>query len=169
MKKLIAIIDAISNVTGNFFAYLIYVLMGVVVYEVAARKLFNAPTSWVFDMTGYLGGAFFLPGFAFCMLKRGHVRIDVIEQKFSQKIRYILRIVTFFVFFLPFALGLFYAGWHYAGKAWEILELGQSAWKPPVYIPKTLIPVGFGLLLMQGVSNFLKDLIEMKEGRSHES
>ncbi len=84
------------------------------------------------------------------------MRVDVISAKFPPRLRRWLEIVCFFIFFLPFALGLFYAGLDYAVKSWLSGELGQSSWKPPLYWIKPILPLGFGLLLLQGIANILK-------------
>ncbi|KIX11013.1 TRAP transporter small permease subunit [Dethiosulfatarculus sandiegensis] len=156
MDKFIRLIDQLNRLVSKSFCYLIYALIGVVIYEVVARKVFASPTTWAFDMTGYLGSAFFISGLGYCMLHNAHVKIDVIANMLPKNIRDVLNILTMLVFFFPFVLGVFYAGFDYAAKSWITGELGTSSWKPPVYIPKTLIPFGFGLLLLQGVSNFIK-------------
>ena len=155
-KSPLRLIDELNVSVSKVFCYLIYALIGVVIYEVVARKVFASPTTWAFDMTGYLGSAFFISGLGYCMLEDGHVKIDVIVNKFPDNTKKALKMITMLIFFFPFAMGVFYAGLDYAAKSWASGELGTSSWKPPIYIPKTLIPFGFGLLLLQGISNFVK-------------
>ncbi len=79
-------VDRLNTQVGKWASYLIYGMTGVVVYEVIARKVFSAPTSWAFDLTVYLGGAFFLLGFGYCLFLDNHVRVDVISAKFPPRL-----------------------------------------------------------------------------------
>jgi TRAP-type mannitol/chloroaromatic compound transport system permease small subunit len=130
----------------------------VVGYEVLMRKVFMAPTEWAFDMTVYLYGAHFLLGFGYTLLHKGHVRVDVIYQQFPSRARLWLRIVTSLLLFVPFVSLLAYASWDYALESWAQFERGQSTWRPPVYLVKSVMPLGVTLLLAQGISNLAADL-----------
>lgn len=153
-----SLIDTINERFGYVVALLILPMAGVTCYEVFLRRLFNAPTEWAFDVTIYLYGAHFILGFGYCMLYDRHVRIDVIAQQFPQKVQTWFRVITFFVLFLPFVLALSWAAIDYAVESWGQWERGQSTWRPRLYLIKTIMPIGVLLLLLQGVSNQIKDI-----------
>jgi TRAP-type mannitol/chloroaromatic compound transport system permease small subunit len=169
MTKLIQYIDTLNRYTGHYVKYLILPLTLIVLYEVCCRRLFNSPTSWAFDMTTYIFGAYFILGLGYVELHDRHIRIDVISQQLPQKVQTWLRILTFPAFFVPFIAALTWAGVELASDSWAMWEHGQSAWRPPIYPVKTILPIGAFLLLLQGFSSFVKDIRKLKSGGGHES
>jgi TRAP-type mannitol/chloroaromatic compound transport system permease small subunit len=159
-------VDRFNQRFGEIISYLILAIIAIVVYEVVMRKLFRAPTEWAFDVTIYLYGTHFVLSFGYCLLHRGHVRVDVIYQQFRPSVQTWLRIVTFFLLFLPFVGFLTFASWDYAIESWMQLERGQSTWRPPIFIVKSMMPIGMTLLLLQGVSNMVADIRMAKQKRT---
>jgi len=162
MKKFVRAVDAFTAFTGKWFALLILPMTFVVMYEVVARKMFHAPTRWGFEMTVYLYGAHFMLGMAVTYLYDRHVRIDVIVTALPQKVQIWLRILTFLFIFVPFVAALTYGSVLYAGHSWAIGEHSWSAWKPPLYPFKTVMPVAMFMLLIQGFSTFIRDIYKLK-------
>jgi len=162
MKKIARVINAANDTMGRFFSLLILPLIFVVMYEVIARKIFHAPTSWGFELTIYIYGTHFMLGMAYTLLLDRHVRIDVIVMQLSEKIQLWLRIITFVIIFIPFVGALTYAAIVFAAESWSILELSSTAWKPPIYPFKTIMPIAMLLLLAQGVANFIRDIYKLK-------
>lgn len=162
MKAFVRAVDAFNNFFGRYVALLIVPLVFVVTYEVVARKIFASPTVWAFEMTVYLYGAHFLLGSSYTLLYDRHVRIDIIAQHFPLRVRTWLSIITFVVVFLPFVGCMCYAAVLYAAHSWAMWEHSWSAWKPPLYIYKTVMPVGLILLLVQGIANFIRDIYRLK-------
>lgn len=162
MKKFVRTIDAVNEFLGRWIALLILPLIFVVVYEVVMRRGFASPTTWAFEMTVYLYGAHFMLGAAYTHLHDRHVRIDIIVQQFPEKIRLWLNIITFWIIFLPFVGCLSYAAVKYAAHSWIVLEHSWSAWKPPLYPYKTIMPVALIMLLIQGIANFIRDVYRLK-------
>jgi len=162
MKGFVRAVDAFNDFVGKYVALLIVPLILVVAYEVVARKVFQSPTVWAFEMTVYLYGAHFLLGAAYTLLYDRHVRIDIIAQRFPLRVRLWLSVITFIFVFLPFVGCMSYAAVLYAAHSWALWEHSWSAWKPPLYIFKTVMPVGLILLLVQGVANFIRDIYRLK-------
>ena len=162
MDRFLAMIDGVSEWTGRASSYLILPMVGVVIYEVAMRRLFNAPTTWAFDMTTYLYGVHFMLGLGYVMLYDRHVRIDVIAQSFPPKVQLWLRIITFWLLFFPYIFALSYASIEFALDSWAMWEVGQNSWRPPIYPVKTFMPIAVIILLFQGFSNFVKDARTLK-------
>lgn len=162
MKQFVRAVDKFNDFCGKWIALLILPLIGVVVYEIIARRVFGAPTSWAFEVTVYFYGAHFMLGAAYTHLHDRHVRIDVIFQQFSPKIQIWLNLFTFMFIFLPFVGGLSYAATMYAAHSWAVWEHSWSAWRPPLYPYKTVMPVAMIMLLMQGIANFVRDMYRLK-------
>jgi len=165
MRKLHQWIDNINNAVGKGASYLIIVTALIVLFEVFMRYLFNKPTLWALELTTFTYGAYFMLGAGYVYLLRKHVHIEIVEQRFSDRVRAILRIITFWVIFLPFVGSMFLRSIFYASKSWSMWERAWTAWAPPLFPIKTIMPVAFLLLLLQGFSNFLKDVEYLKGGK----
>ncbi len=162
LKKFVAFADKLNIVVGVMAAQIVILLTFIVVYEVVRRKVFNSPTSWAFEFSTFLYGGMFILGAGYTFYENRHVAIDVVEEKLPVKIRCYMRIVCFFIFFLPFVGALLYSSILYAYHSWATLEHSWSAWRPPIYIYKTVMPVGFFLLFIEGVAKLIRDIFELK-------
>jgi TRAP-type mannitol/chloroaromatic compound transport system permease small subunit len=162
MKTIVRVIDTINEHVGRWVALIILPMIFVVLYEVVARRFFNRPTTWAFELTVWLYGAHFMLAMGYTLLYDRHVRIDIIVLQLPQKVQIWLRVITFIVIFLPFIGALTYASIEYAHNSWSTWEHSWSAWKPPLYPYKTVMPVALILLLIQGVANFIRDIHKLK-------
>jgi TRAP-type mannitol/chloroaromatic compound transport system permease small subunit len=162
LKSFVRAVDAVNHFVGRFTSYLLIPLVLVVCYEVFMRKLFNMPTVWAFEMTIYLYGFHYMMSMGITMRHDKHVRIDILTLQLPQRIQLILRLATFWLIFVPFVGAMLWAGIEYAGKSWMQWEHSWSAWKPPLYPYKTVIPVSLCLLLVQGFANFIRELYQLK-------
>ena len=162
----IKVIDAIANWTGRATAWLIIPMTVAVTWEVAARRFFNAPTIWAFDLTYMLYGTHFMLGTAYTLMRIGHVRTDMLYSNWSIRRQNIIDAIGYFFFFFPAMILLFYFGWQEASHSWSIGETSDaSPWRPIVYPFKTVIPLTALLLLVQGVGELLKSLYAIRTGR----
>lgn len=162
MKKIIHFFDTINEYAGRATSLIVFILLAVVLYEVTARKIFNAPTIWAFDLSYMLYAAMFMLGGAFTLKYRQHVAIDVITSILPRKTQAIIGLVGYLVFFFPFVIIFIYVTGKFALQSWSNLETSQSPWGQPLYHFKTLMPFGFFLLLLQGISEFIKDILIIK-------
>jgi TRAP-type mannitol/chloroaromatic compound transport system permease small subunit len=157
--------DNLSEWSGRIFVWLIIPLTIVVVYEVISRRVFNAPNIWATEVTNYLYGPHFMLAAAFTLLYRSHVSIDIIYGKFSPRTRGILDIITHLVFFFPFCIIVLIQGVVFAQTSWSIHETSESAALTIVPLIKTVIPVTFTLLLIQGLANFIRAIVLVAKGK----
>ena len=165
LKTILRGFDRISEWTGRIFVWLIIPLTVVVVYEVIARRVFNAPHIWATEVTNYLYGPHFMLVAAYTLLYKAHVSIDIIYGRYSPRTRGILDIFTYLVFFFPFCAIVFYQGIVFAQTSWSIGETSESAALRIVPLIKTVIPVTFGLLLIQGLANFIRSIMQIVKGK----
>ena len=151
-------IDGLSEWSGRIFVWLVIPLTVVVVYEVVSRRFFNAPNIWATEVTNYIYGPHFMLVAAFTLLYQSHVSIDIIYGRFSPRTRGILDILTHLIFFFPFCIIVFTQGIVFAQTSWLIGETSDSAALRVVPLVKTVIPITFGLLLLQGLANFIRSI-----------
>ena len=165
LKSILKVMDSISEWSGRVFIWLIIPLTLVVVYEVIARRIFNAPHVWATEVTNYIYGPHFMLVAAYTLLHEAHVRIDILYSKFSARTRGVLDILTNLVFFFPFCCIVIYQGIIFAQTSWSIGETSESAALRIVPLIKTVIPVSFGLLFIQGLANFIRSIMLTVRGR----
>lgn len=158
LKTLLKGIDQVSEWSGKIFVWLVIPLTVIVAYEVISRRFFNAPHIWATEVTDYIYGPHFMLVAAYTLLYKAHVSIDIIYQRFRPRVRGILDIFTYLVFFFPFCVIVFQQGIVFAKTSWALGETSESAALTVVPLIKTVIPVTFALVLLQGLANFIRSI-----------
>jgi TRAP-type mannitol/chloroaromatic compound transport system permease small subunit len=150
-------IDAFVRACGMAIAWLILPMVLSLVWEVAARYLFNAPTTWAYDMTFMLYGTFFMLGSAWTLQRAGHIRTDTYYANWTRRTRARVDLACYLVFFFPAMATFAWLGAEYFWKSFQQNErIVTSPWLPIVWPFKFVIPAAAVLLLLQGVSECLK-------------
>src|SRR6266545_2480593 len=117
--RIARVLDAIVRGCGMTIAWLILPMVLSLVWEVTARYLFNAPTTWAYDMTFMLYGTFFMLGSAWTLQRGGHIRTDIYYANWSRRTRAWVDLACYLVFFFP-AMAIFaWLGWEYFWKSYE--------------------------------------------------
>ncbi len=160
-------IDTLSTWTGIVFSYLMIPLTLCVVYEVVTRSL-QHPTIWTFEMSNFFYGAHFMLVAAYGLLMKSHVSIDLVSSRYSRKTQAICSLICYACMYFPFIAVFTYFGFEYSYNSWGMLENSWSAWGPPLYPIKTVIPLTAVLLLLQGISEVIKtiDVLVQEKGVS---
>jgi TRAP-type mannitol/chloroaromatic compound transport system permease small subunit len=156
--KVLKYIDKISEWTGIVSAWIIIPLTFVVVYEVIMRHFFNAPTGWGYDTLWMLYGAQFMIGGAYTLLKKGHVRIDIVYNTLSPRGKLIFDTIVYAVVFSFIMILFTWAGVRFASEAWATNEkLSTTNWFFPSGPIKTVIPIAFFLLSLQSLAELIRN------------
>ncbi|HXH81994.1 MAG TPA: TRAP transporter small permease subunit [Candidatus Tectomicrobia bacterium] len=167
LVRIVRIIDAFSEWTGRLFAWMIIPLMCGTTYEVVARYLFNAPTIWAYDMSYMLYGSHFMLGAGYTLLKGGHIRTDIFYQNWSPRRQGAVDALLYLLFFFPGMIFFFWSGGQEALHSWQMGERSDaSPWRPIVWPLKMVLPVTALLILIQGVSEFIKSSYLALRGRA---
>lgn len=163
--KTIRAIDRFTDSSGTLIALLGIPLVLGITYEVLARYAFNAPTIWAYEVTYQLYGTLFMLGAAYALHKGAHIRTDFFWEKFSPRTKGIIDSVSYVVFFFPALVTLLVISANEAYYAWQIGEVSdQTPWRPVLWPFKTVVPLACLLLIVQGVSEFLKSFYEARTG-----
>jgi TRAP-type mannitol/chloroaromatic compound transport system permease small subunit len=170
MEKVFRVIDKTSEWTGKVASFLMAGLVAAICYDVAMRYVFNKPTAWGFEVTYMVYGAYAMLGVAYCEKLKGHVRMDLVYAKLSERRKAWVDVVCYLVLFFPFLIVLTYkCGEH---TLWSITS-GESSsvsvWRPALGPFKATITFGFILFIFQGLVNFLKTLRVAMGGQPYES
>jgi TRAP-type mannitol/chloroaromatic compound transport system permease small subunit len=150
-------IDRFSIWSGNIIRWLAVILTVVVLYEVVARYLFNAPTIWAFDTAMMVFSVMFLFGAAYVLQIKAHIKVDVIQNMLPRRVQLILDLIYYIVFFFPFLCVMVVFGSKIAISMTIAGEISNtSQWLEPIWPWRWVIPVGFFLLLLQAVAEFIR-------------
>ena len=166
MEKYIYFFESLSIWIGRAFGWCILILTLSVTYEVFVRYVLNAPTVWAFDMMVQMYGALFLMAGPYALAQDAHVRGDVIYRLFSFKTQARIDLTLYILFFFPGILALAYFGYEIAADSWRWKEVScNSPARIQVYFFKSLIPLAGGLLILQGISESMRCIICIRDGK----
>jgi TRAP-type mannitol/chloroaromatic compound transport system permease small subunit len=167
LTAIVNALDRLSEWSGLLFCWLVVPLVAGITYEVFARYMFHAPTIWAYDMTYMLYGSHFMLGAAYTLYKGGHIRTDVFYENWSIRRRGTIDAALYLCLFFPGIALFFWMGLQEALHSWDIREVSDaSPWRPVIYPFKAVIPLALLLLLLQGISEFLKSAYAALTGRA---
>ena len=157
------LIDGIDVAIGKWVAYWGVIAVFFYYYEVVARYVFNSPTNWVHESMFLMFGMQYLLCGAYAYRDDSHVRVDIFYVKFSPRGKAIADIITS-VFFFIFMVTMFWTG---ARFAWDAISLGERSfteWGVQYWPVKLAIPIGAFLMILQGISKLIKDILFLARG-----
>jgi TRAP-type mannitol/chloroaromatic compound transport system permease small subunit len=164
LVRAIRALDAVNEWTGRIVAWLILPLVGIMVYEVVVRHVAR-PTQWAYDLSYMVYGAMFMLGAGYTLLRGAHIRTDFLYQKWPVKTQALVDAACYLLLFFPGIALFLWIGADFAWNSWIRNERTVgSSWMPIIYPLKSVIPIAAGLLLLQGLSEFLKCLHALRTG-----
>ena len=162
-------IDRFSDVSGRLIAISMLILVGIISYEVVMRYFFRAPTIWVYETSFMINGSAFMLGCAYALLKGAHVRTDIFWENYSERRKGIIDLASYLVLFFPTMITLMLISVDDAVRSLEIGERSQeSVFRAPMWPFRSAIPLAALLFMIQGVSEVLKCIYQIRVGREFE-
>ena len=145
VKSFVRSVDKINTVVGIFSMYLVFMMIAILLYEPIARNLFGISSIWAVEMAQFTMAAYYLLGGGFSMILKGHVRMDLLYGRWSEKKKAKVDAITslFLIFYLVFLLIGAYSSIEYAVMYGQ---KNRSAWAP--YMAPIKIIMGIGILMM---------------------
>ena len=168
LNKTISFIDNVNDLIGRVFALAVLLMFVLVLLEVVLRYVFDSPTVWTNELTQMIFGAYVILSGGYILRWGGHVNVDIIFSRLSPKGRALLDMFTF-VFFMCFALMMLIYGGIMAWESMKIWEHSESAWNPPIYPVKLMIPLGALLLILQGLCKLTRDILTLSSRKLEET
>ena len=162
LAELSRFIDRINDWVGRMVGWVTLGLVLVVFVDVVMRYLFR--TSFVFtqEMEWHLFAFIFLIGSGYTLLHDAHVRVDILYQKLGGKGRAWVNLLGVILFLIPGCLLVIITSWKFVQSAWSIMEGSPDPGGIPLrFLIKSCIPVGFSLLLLQGISLGIHSLLQI--------
>ncbi len=162
IKRLCSWIDTLNEWVGRGTGWAALGLVLVVFTDVVMRYLFNKSYVFAQELEWHLFSFIFLIGAGYTLLHEGHVRVDIFYQRYGMRGKAWTNLLGVILFLIPGCLLIIATSWHFAFRALAIGEGSPDPGGIPYrFIVKGLIPAGFSLLLLQGVSLGLHSLLQI--------
>jgi len=173
MERLRAVstaIDRLSDGIGRGVSWLTLAMVVIGGYNAVVRYLgrfvgLGLSSNAYIELQWYLFSLVFLLGGAWALRRNAHVRVDVLYGRFGPRGRAWINLLGTILFLMPFSIFALVVSWPSVRNSWRVWETSPDPGGLPRYPIKAMILVGFGLLLVQAVSEALKQ-IEKKWGEN---
>jgi TRAP-type mannitol/chloroaromatic compound transport system permease small subunit len=161
VKTYVRYVEAVNKVVGKFAMYLVFGMIGVLLFESISRTIFNKPHIWVVEVAQFTMAAYYLLGGGYSMILKGHVRMDLLYGRWSEKRQATTDVFTglFLIFYLVFLLFGAYSSIEYAVMYGQ---RNRSAWAPYMAPIKIIMGTGILLMLLQAIAAWFKDLAKAR-------
>jgi TRAP-type mannitol/chloroaromatic compound transport system permease small subunit len=156
LLHLAGLIDALNERVGRAVYWLVLVMVLVSAGNAVSRKAFDVSSNAFLEIQWYLYAAVFLLAAGYTLKHNEHVRIDVVSARFGARGRAWVDLFGGVFFLLPLTLLVLYFAWPYFLLSWQSQEWSSNPGGLIIWPAKALIPIGFVLLLLQGVAEIIK-------------
>ena len=168
VKRLITAIDILNEYVGRGASYLVLALVLLTAYDVAMRYAFHSGSVGLQELEWHLFALIFLLGAGYTLKHDGHVRVDVVYSaaRLSERHRAWVNLIGTLLFLLPFCVLVMTATWQFVSDAYVFNEHSPDpGGLSHRWLLKAAIPLGFGLLLLQGIAEALRSWLLIAEPR----
>ncbi len=158
-------IDSLSEWIGQMSKWIVFALVIIVSFDVIMRYVFNKPTIWAHPLSYMLGAAIYALGQCYSRKERANVNVDIFYERFSEKTQLVLDTIFDVILFIPTFSFLTVKMWEKFFNALRIHETDiSSTWYAPLWPVRLMIAVGFSLLLLQFLVDFIEQLLMLCRG-----
>lgn len=162
LLQLAALIDRLNGKVGRATSWVTLGLVLIVFVDVVMRYAFKTSFVLTQELEWHVFAFIFLVGAGYTLLSDGHVRVDIVYQRYGPKGRAWTNLLGVVFFLIPGCLLVVATSWHFMLRAFQVGEGSPDPGGIPYrFIVKGFIPLGFSLLLLQGVSLGIRSLLEI--------
>lgn len=155
-------IDGLNERVGKAVMWLVLVTVLVSAGNAIVRKAFDMSSNAWLELQWYLFAVIFLFCAGYALLHNEHIRIDVVASRWSARTRAWIDIFGTLVFLLPVSLYIMELSWPIFMNAWHSGETSANAGGLIRWPARLMIPIGFFLLSLQGISEMIKRIAFLK-------
>ena len=155
-------IDRFNEAIGKSMRWLVLAAVLISAGNAIVRKAFSIGSNSLLEIQWYLFAAVFMLGGGYAFLRNVHVRIDFVSSKLSKRTNTIIDILGIIIFLIPLCLILIHLSWPLFVSALTSGEMSSNAGGLIRWPVMMLIPLGFGLLLLQAFSELTKRFAYLK-------
>ncbi len=150
------LVNAINERIGKAAIWLVLIAVLISAGNAISRKAFDLSSNAFLEIQWYLFSAIFLLGAAWTLMRNEHVRIDVVTGHLSPRAQNWIDVFGILFFLMPMALIILYLSWPVFLMAWNSGETSASPGGLTLWPVRLLVPVGFFLLILQGIAELIK-------------
>ena len=161
MKRLLSVaraIDGLNERVGRLVMWLVLAAVMISAGNAVIRKAFDRSSNAWLEIQGVLFAAVFLLAAGYTLLRQEHVRVDVLLGRFSRRTQARVECLGLLVFLFPFVAVVIDLSLPLVLRAWTSGEVSSNAGGLLRWPAYALLPVGFALLGLQGLSELIKRL-----------
>jgi len=155
-------IDAFTRWVGKRLAWLILVAVVVSALNAIVRKSFDTSSNSWLELQWVLFSIVFLLCSSWTLLDNEHIRIDIVNNMLPKQVRNSIDVIGHAFFLIPLTFVMIITGGPFFMRSVEINEQSGNAGGLPQWPAKSLIIIGFTMLLVQGVSELIKRIAVMR-------
>jgi TRAP-type mannitol/chloroaromatic compound transport system permease small subunit len=156
------VIDAVNTRLGKWVSWLVFVVVIISAANATVRKVFDTSSNAWLELQWILFGVIFLVCSPWTLLSNEHIRIDIINNLFSQRVRNIIDVIGHAFFLIPLCIIMIITSYPFFMRSFLIDEQSFNAGGLPQWPAKALVLIGFVLLLLQGISELIKRIAVMR-------
>jgi TRAP-type mannitol/chloroaromatic compound transport system permease small subunit len=156
LLKLSQLIDWLNERVGRGAFWLVLIMTVISAGNASYRFIFNDSSNGLLEIQWYLFSGVFLLCAAYTLQKNEHVRIDVISSRFSPRGLAVIDIIGTVFFLLPMVITVVWLSLPLVAESYKIQEYSANAGGLIRWPVKILLPIGFTLLALQGISELIK-------------
>jgi TRAP-type mannitol/chloroaromatic compound transport system permease small subunit len=156
LLKLSQLIDLLNERVGKGAFWLVLIMTVISAGNASYRFIFDDSSNGLLEIQWYLFSAIFLLCAAYTLQKNEHVRIDVISSRFSARGLAVIDIIGTIFFLLPMVITVLWLSLPLVAESYRINEYSANAGGLIRWPVKILLPIGFTLLALQGISELIK-------------
>ena len=161
-KTLLKISSKLENILeaiGKLGAWLSLPLIGIIMFDIISRKFFVLGSTKLQEMEWHLHAALFLLALGYAYLKNSHVRIEVIREGFSTKLKAILEVIGVIIFILPYTGLIVWFGIDFVSRSYGLQEVSSAlTGLSHRWVIKAFVPMGMAFLWLAGISVLLRNI-----------
>ena len=157
----VRVVDRFNYFVGRIMMYGIFVLIGVLMYSIVAKQAFTIPPFWTLEVAQFLLVTYYLLGGAYSIQLGANVRMDLFYHNWSDRKK--AWVDSFSVLLLIFYLGvMLYGGLDSMFYSIKYDQHTASLWRPKIWPVKAIMCTGFFLMLLQAISELIKDIATLR-------
>ncbi len=165
LLRLSGAIDWINDRFGQIATWMVLFATLISAGNAASRYLFSASSNAWLEIQWYMFAAMVLLGAPYVLKINEHVRVDVLYSMMPERVRLLIDLIGGILFLLPICIIMIYFTWPWFVESWRIGESSMNAGGLIRWPVKLVLPIGFALVALQGISEIIKRIQALVEHR----
>ena len=160
LRRYVRVVDGLNYWVGRVVMFGLFLMVAILLWSSISKAVYVVPAFWTLEMAQYALVAYYLLGGPYSMQLGSHVRMDLLYSNWSdrRKTWFDAFTVCLLIFYLAVLL---WGGYDSLAYSLQYNERSPSLWRPLLWPVKTIMVIGIFLMLLQAVSELLKDIAKL--------